>query len=91
MAVISMAVLRCLFLQRVISHFGDVSWPLRPPDLAAPDIFLWGYLKIKVYSSHPINLNDLKQTLHDEITNIPEETIYIQLLNSREPVHSGAR
>jgi hypothetical protein len=37
MAVISMAVLCCLFLQRVISHFGDVSQPPCSPDLAAPD------------------------------------------------------
>jgi hypothetical protein len=37
MAVISMAVLCCLFLQQVISHFGDVSQPSCSPDLAAPD------------------------------------------------------
>jgi len=72
MTVISMAVLRCLFLQQVISHFGDVSRPPHSPDLAAPDFFLWGYLKSKVYSSHPIDLNALKQTSRDEITNISE-------------------
>jgi len=60
MAVISMAVLHCLFLQRVISHFGDVSWPPHSPDLAEPGFFLWGYLKNKVYSSCPIDLNALK-------------------------------
>jgi len=75
MALISTAVLCCLFLQRVISHFGDVSRPPRSSDLAAPDFFLWGYLKSKVYSSHPIDLNALKQTLRDEIIIISEETL----------------
>jgi hypothetical protein len=63
MAVISMAVLHCLFLQWVISHFGDVSQPSHSPDVAAPDFFLWGCLKSKEYSSHPVDLNALKQTL----------------------------
>jgi len=48
-AAISIAALRRLFPQRVISGFGDVPWPPRSPDLTAPDFFLWGYLK-KVYS-----------------------------------------
>jgi hypothetical protein len=75
MAVISMAVLRCLFLQRVISHFGDVSRLPHSPDLGEPDLYLLGYLKSKVYGSHPIDLNALKQTLRDEITNSSEETL----------------
>jgi len=40
MPVISMATLRRLFLQRVISPFGDVPWPPPSPDLTAPDFFL---------------------------------------------------
>jgi len=39
-AVISIAALRRLFSQRVISRFGDVTWPPRSPDLSASDIFL---------------------------------------------------
>jgi len=38
--VISMAALRRLFPQRVISPFGDVPWPPPPLDLTAPDFFL---------------------------------------------------
>jgi len=41
-AVISIAALRCLFPQRVISGFGDVPWPPRSPDLTAPDFFSVG-------------------------------------------------
>jgi hypothetical protein len=43
-AVISIAALRCLFPQWVVSRFGDVPWPPRLPDLTAPDFSLWGYL-----------------------------------------------
>jgi hypothetical protein len=45
MTVINMAVLRHLFPQQVLSHFGDVPWPPCLLDVTAPDFFLWGYLK----------------------------------------------
>jgi hypothetical protein len=38
-ALISMAAFRHFFPQRVISRFIDVTWPLRSPDLTAPDFF----------------------------------------------------
>ena len=41
-AVISIAALRRLFPQRVISRFGDVPWPPRSPDLKDPDFFSAG-------------------------------------------------
>jgi hypothetical protein len=75
MAVIVMAVLRRLFPQRVISRFGDVPWPPHSLDLTAPDIFLWGYLKSKLYSRRPVDLNALKQAMRDDIANISEETL----------------
>jgi hypothetical protein len=43
-----MVVLRRLFPQQALSHFGDVPWLLCLLDLTAPDCFLWGYLKSKV-------------------------------------------
>jgi hypothetical protein len=63
MAVIGMAVLRRLFLQQVISRFGDVPWPPHLPDVTAPDFFLCGYLKSKVYSRRPVDLNAFKQAI----------------------------
>jgi len=57
MAVISITALRPLFPQWVISCFGDVPWPPRLLDLTAPDFFLWGYLKSKVYSTLPADLH----------------------------------
>lgn len=38
----SRAVLRGLFPNRLISRFGDLTWPSHSPDLTAPDYFLWG-------------------------------------------------
>jgi len=73
--VISIAALRCLFLQRVISRFGDVPWPPYSPDLSAPDFFLWGYLKSKVYSNRSTDLHALKENIREEIAKLSEETL----------------
>jgi len=89
-AVISIAALRCLFPQWVISCFSDVPWPPRSPDLTAPDFFLWGYLKSKVYSNCPTDLHTLKENIWQEIAKLSDETLpsrYVQLLNSCKPVH----
>jgi hypothetical protein len=74
-AVISIAALRRLFSQRMISRFGDVPWPPRSPDLTAPDFFLWGYLKSNVYSSRPTDLHTLKENIREEIAKISAETL----------------
>ena len=74
-AVISIAVLRCLFLQWVISYFGYVPWPPCSPDLTAPDFFLWGYLKSKVYGNRPTDLHALKENIQEEIAKLSEETL----------------
>jgi hypothetical protein len=59
----------------VISRFGDIVWPPRSPDLTAPDFFLWGYLKSKVYANKPNNLGDLKAAIRHEIQLISNETL----------------
>ena len=58
----------------MISHFGDVPWPPRSPDLTAPDFFLWGYLK-RVYSTCPTDLQALKENIREETTKLSEETL----------------
>ena len=72
-AVISMAALRLLFSQRVISRFGDM--PPRSPDLTALDVFSVGLFENKACSRCPVGLNALKQAIRDEIINISEETL----------------
>jgi hypothetical protein len=37
--------------------------PPRSPDLTPPDYFLWGYLKLVVYSNRPLTIEDLKQNI----------------------------
>jgi len=75
MVVISIAMLRRLFPQRVISRFSDVPWPPCLLDLTASDFFLWGYLKSKVYSTCPTELHALKENIREEITKLSEETL----------------
>jgi hypothetical protein len=72
MAVISNAAL-LPFLQQVISSFSDM--PPRLMDLTAPDFFLWGYLKSKVYSTRPTDLHVLKENIWEEIAKLSAETL----------------
>ncbi|KAJ4447690.1 hypothetical protein ANN_09698 [Periplaneta americana] len=47
--------------EHVISRFGVINWPARSLDLSAPDYFLWGYLKGKVYQEQPHILQHSKE------------------------------
>lgn len=69
---VSMGLLRLAFPGRLISKNGDIPWPPRSPDLTAPDFFLWGYLKCKVFEENaPRTKEDLKERIRQEINNIP--------------------
>jgi hypothetical protein len=57
-----MAVVREMF-GTVISRFGDIAWPARSPDLAAPDFFLWGLLKDRVFQWRIMTIQELKPLL----------------------------
>ena len=48
---------------RIIGLGHDVEWPPRSPDLTPCDFFLWGYLKDKVFSTPPQNINELRQKI----------------------------
>jgi len=50
-----------------------VEWPARSPDLSPCDVFLWGYLKEKVFKHRPRSLEDLKERIQQEIDSIPPE------------------
>lgn len=80
----TMATLRQLFTNRLISRFGDVLWLARSPDLTAPDYFLWGYLKEKVYSRRLHTIPDLKMAIQEEIRAIPNDMIQRVMTNFRE-------
>jgi hypothetical protein len=62
-----------MFPQHVISHGGDVPWPVHSPDLSAYDYFLWGSLTSKVLTSNPRTIEEIKQRIKEDITAIPEQ------------------
>jgi hypothetical protein len=57
-AQISMQVLRTMFPGRLISRFGNITWPAWSPDFGVPCYFLWGYVTSKVYETRPVNIDD---------------------------------
>lgn len=52
-----------VFGRRVIAIGHEVEWPARSPDLTPCDYFLWGYLKSKVFSTPPENIEILRQRI----------------------------
>ena len=56
-----------VFGQQAIGIDLDTEWPARFPDLTPCDLFLWGYLKQKVFSSPPESLDILQQRITEEI------------------------
>ena len=45
-----------------------------PKGLTAPDFFLWGYLKEKVFATNPQTLAELKDKITEEIVRIDAGT-----------------
>lgn len=56
-----------LFPHRVIGIGHDQEWPARSPDLTPLDFFLWGYLKARVYTTPPADLNELQLRITAEV------------------------
>ena len=59
----TIGLLREKFLGRVISRNGDYNWPLRSCDLTPLDVFLWGFVKDKVYTDVPQSIHELKEKI----------------------------
>ena len=47
----------------------------RSPDLSSCDFFLWGYLKGRVYTHKPRNLNELKDAIRQEVLTINQQLL----------------
>lgn len=71
----TMKILREIFGKRIISKNSEFNWPPRSPDLTAPDFFLWGYLKNRVYINKPKTIQDLKDNIKAEIQTLRPETL----------------
>ncbi len=50
-------------------------WPPRSPDLNPCDFYLWGYLRSKIDSPKPQNIDDLKVNIEREIRSIKPEVL----------------
>ena len=61
----TMALLREIFGNRIISHFSDFNWPPCSPDLTAPYFLLWDYLEGKVYANKPKTIQELKTNIRE--------------------------
>ena len=55
------------FGERVVALSHAVEWPPRSPDLTPLDFFLWSYIKCKVYTTPPANLDDLEMRIRNEM------------------------
>ena len=72
----SMAAVRNLFPNHVISRYGDITGPAGSPDLSACDFFLWGYLKSEIFKAPaPHTVHELKHRILQEVKWIPVEML----------------
>jgi hypothetical protein len=72
----SMAAVRNMFPNHVISSYGDITWPVKSPDLSACDFFLWGCLKSQVFKAPaPHTVQELKHRIQQEVKRIPVEML----------------
>lgn len=80
----TMELLRQIFGRRIISRNSEINWPSRSPDLTAPDFFLWGYLKDRVYHNKPRTIQQFKANIREEIKNINQKTLRQVMVHSLE-------
>jgi hypothetical protein len=71
----AMNLVRTVLQHRIISHFDDINWLIRSPDLSPCDFYLWGFLKSKVFTTCPADLAALKQRIAEEVDAIPVNTL----------------
>ena len=70
-----MVLVREIFGDRIKSRFSDFKCPPRSSDLTAPDFFLWGYLKDKVYVNKPTTIQEFKAENREEVRALGPEIL----------------
>ncbi|GFT59374.1 uncharacterized protein TNCV_3464041 [Trichonephila clavipes] len=61
---------------RIVSRRCRYPWPPRSPDLTPADLWLWGYLKSRVYLSGPSSLSELKDAIRREVCSIHPDVLH---------------
>ena len=60
------------FNNRVFALEHETKWPPRSPDLTICDFFLWGYIKNKVFTTPPRNINYLRKGIITEFNELKQ-------------------
>jgi hypothetical protein len=63
------------FPDRWIGRDGPTPWTPRSPDITPLGLFLWGYVKDKVYLAPVPNIDTLKARLRDALATVTEELL----------------
>ena len=58
-------------------------WPARSPDFNPLDFFLWGYLKSKVYTPLPRDLDELENNIRREVEALDPRVVFRAILEIR--------
>ena len=67
--------LNATFRNRWIGRDGQISWPPRSPDLTSLYIFLWGYVKDRVFATPVNDIGELRTRIRDVIATITGEML----------------
>ncbi len=63
---------------RVVGLGHNIEWPPRSPDLTPCDFFLWGYLKNKVFSTPPQDVDVLRQRIRDAFDELRQQPDFVR-------------
>jgi len=63
------------FPNRWIGRDGPTPWPPRSPDITPLDLFLWRYVKDKVFSTPVPDITNSKARITDAFATIIEDTL----------------
>jgi len=63
------------FPNRWIGRDGPTPWPPRSPDITPLDIFLWRYVKDKVFSTPVPDITNLKARITDAFATVTEDML----------------
>ena len=73
-----MELLRSVFPNKIVSLNQEIEWPSRSPDLTPLDLFLWGYLKGKVYTMPPPDIASLQRRIEFEFDSLRENPAMVR-------------
>ena len=72
---VTMVLLRGEFGEHFISRSRPANWPLRSCDLTPLHYFLWGYIKVHVFTDKPAYIDALEDNIEAFIREIPAEML----------------